>query len=72
MQAQRGSNVHVRDGISEAEFVSLRQKRDATLAAPVLILPSLQVNIRGRALPPPEGDGEVYLKVPINRFRKQA
>lgn len=65
---QRASNVHVRDGVTEAEFVKMREARDATLAAPVLILPSLQVNIRAGALPPPEADGEVYLKLPVNRL----
>lgn len=63
---QRQSNVHVRDGVTEAEFVSTRTKRDRTLAAPKLILPSLQVNIRGGALPAPEQDGRVYLKTPVN------
>jgi hypothetical protein len=58
----------VRDGVSEEAFVALRTARDATLAAPVLILPSLQVNIRAGALPPPESDGEVYLKLPVNRL----
>jgi glyoxylase-like metal-dependent hydrolase (beta-lactamase superfamily II) len=64
----RAHNVHVRDGISEDEFVAMREARDATLEAPVLILPSLQVNIRGGALPPPDSDGEVYLRIPVNRM----
>lgn len=62
---QRAANVHAREGVSEAEFVALRQARDATLAPPVLILPSLQVNIRAGALPPPTQEGHVYLRLPV-------
>ena len=65
---QRAYNVHVHDGVSEAEFTAMRRARDATLAPPVLILPSLQVNIRAGALPPPEDDGHTYLKLPVNRL----
>jgi glyoxylase-like metal-dependent hydrolase (beta-lactamase superfamily II) len=64
---QRTSNVHVRDGVTEDEFVAMREARDATLAAPTLILPSLQVNIRGGALPPASRSGRVFLKVPVTR-----
>ncbi len=63
---QRASNVHVRDGVSEAEFVAMRAGRDKTLEAPLLILPSLQVNIRAGALPPPSPGGQVYLRLPVN------
>ncbi len=63
---ERATNVHIRDGVSEAEFVEMRRARDKTLAAPRLILPSLQVNIRGGALPAPEPDGKVYLRTPVN------
>lgn len=63
---ERASNVHVHDGVSEEAFVQLRQERDKTLPAPKLILPSLQVNIRGGALPKPEEDGRVYLKTPVS------
>ncbi|GBQ20694.1 MBL fold metallo-hydrolase [Acidiphilium acidophilum] len=63
---QKAKNVQIREGISEDEFVAMRQKRDATLAAPVLILPSLQVNIRGGDLPDPSGNGRRYLKIPLN------
>lgn len=66
--AQRDGNVHVHDGVSEDAFVAMRRARDATLAAPTLILPSLQVNIRAGVLPPPEADGRAYLKLPINRL----
>ena len=63
---ERARNVHVHDGISEDAFVEMREARDKTLAAPRLILPSLQVNIRAGALPPAESDGKVYLKLPVN------
>lgn len=63
---QRAHNIHVRDGISEDEFVSMRMKRDATLEMPTLILPSIQVNIRGGALPPAEDNGVAYLRIPLN------
>ena len=62
---ERAHNIHVHDGVSEEAFVSLRRARDKTLAAPKLILPSLQVNIRGGALPGAEADGRVYLKTPV-------
>ena len=65
---QRKTNVHVHDGISEEEFVKMRTERDATLGMPRLIIPSVQVNMRAGELPPAEDDGEVYLKVPLNRF----
>ena len=65
---QRAANVHVHDGVDEAAFVAMRKARDATLGAPRLILPSLQVNIRGGEMPPPEDDGRVYLKIPVNRL----
>lgn len=66
----RAKNIHIHDGISEAEFVAMRTGRDKTLAPPVLILPSLQVNIRAGAMPPAENDGHIYLKLPINRLGK--
>ncbi len=64
--AQRAHNIHARDDIGEAEFVQMRQARDATLDVPTLILPSIQVNIRAGQLPPPEDDGVSYLKIPLN------
>lgn len=63
---QRRANLHVHDGVSEAEFVAMREARDATLEAPLLILPSLQVNIRAGAMPPASAGGHVYLRLPIN------
>ena len=65
---QRAHNVHVHEGIDEEAFVKMRTERDATLAMPRLILPSVQVNMRAGHMPPAEDDGQVYLKVPINRF----
>ncbi|MBN9317936.1 MAG: MBL fold metallo-hydrolase [Devosia sp.] len=64
--AERTHNVHVRDGIGEDEFVQMREARDATLGMPRLIIPSLQVNMRGGHLPPKDEDGKVFLKVPVN------
>ena len=63
---QRAHNIHVRDGISEAAFVAMRQARDATLEVPTLILPSIQVNVRAGALPPADDNGVAYLRSPIN------
>ncbi len=63
---QREANVHVRNGISEDAFVAMRQARDATLGMPVLIVPSVQVNMRAGELPPPESNGTRYLKIPLN------
>lgn len=66
VREQRLRNVHIRDGVGEADFVDMRRARDRTLAAPRLILPSLQVNIEAGALPRAEGNGVVYLKTPVN------
>ena len=63
---QRAGNVHVHDGVSEAGFVEMRTKRDATLEMPTLILPSVQVNMRAGCLPPPEDNGVRYLKIPLD------
>jgi glyoxylase-like metal-dependent hydrolase (beta-lactamase superfamily II) len=63
---QRASNIHVRDGISEVEFVAMRKARDATLEVPTLILPSIQVNVRAGQLPPPDENGVSYLRIPLN------
>ncbi len=66
VEAQREQNIHVHDGVSEADFVAMRTARDATLDMPVLMLPSVQVNMRGGALPPAENNGVAYLKIPLN------
>jgi glyoxylase-like metal-dependent hydrolase (beta-lactamase superfamily II) len=63
---QRDSNIHLRAATTEGEFVAMRRARDATLDVPNLIIPSVQVNIRGGRLPPPEADGVSYLKVPLD------
>jgi glyoxylase-like metal-dependent hydrolase (beta-lactamase superfamily II) len=68
VKAQREDNVHLRGGVSEADYVAMRTARDRTLALPALILPSVQVNIRAGALPPPEANGIAYLKIPLDRF----
>ncbi len=63
---EREKNIHVRNGISEEEFVAMRQARDATLSMPTLILPSVQVNMRAGQLPEPESNGTRYIKIPLN------
>ena len=63
---ERAHNIHVRDGISEDEYVAMRQARDKTLGMPRLTLPSLQVNIRAGHLPEPDASGKRFLKVPVN------
>jgi glyoxylase-like metal-dependent hydrolase (beta-lactamase superfamily II) len=65
---QRASNVQAHEGVTEDEFVALRAARDAKLDVPKLILPSVQVNLRGGRLPPPEDNGVRYLKIPIDRL----
>ena len=64
--AQKLGNIHVKDGINEAEFVEMRERRDANLAMPRLIIPSVQLNIDAGQFPKPEDNGTRYLKVPIN------
>ncbi len=64
--AQRTGNIHIRDGVTEDEFVAMRTQRDATLSMPKLILPSVQVNMNGGRPPEPEDNGVRYLKVPLN------
>lgn len=63
---QRAHNIHIGGGVSEDAFVAMREARDATLGAPQLILPSLQVNIRAGDLPPPDTNGQRYLRLPLN------
>lgn len=64
--AQKLGNIHVKDGINEAEFVEMRERRDANLEMPRLIIPSVQLNIDAGQFPKPEDNGTRYLKVPIN------
>ncbi|MFM8623030.1 MAG: MBL fold metallo-hydrolase [Betaproteobacteria bacterium] len=63
---QKTHNIHVHEGISEAQFVTMRTERDATLEMPILILPAVQVNIRAGRMPPSEANGVAYLKIPVN------
>ena len=65
---EREHNIHVHSGVTEDEFVAVREARDATLAMPKLIIPSLQVNMRAGQLPPKDRDGKTYLKVPVNQL----
>jgi glyoxylase-like metal-dependent hydrolase (beta-lactamase superfamily II) len=66
VRAQREHNVHVHEGISEAQFVAMRTQRDATLEMPVLILPAIQLNMQAGEMPPLESNGVRYFKIPIN------
>jgi glyoxylase-like metal-dependent hydrolase (beta-lactamase superfamily II) len=68
MLAELTGNVHIHEGVSEEQFVEMRTQRDATLGMPKLILPALQVNMRGGHLPEPEDDGVSYLKLPVNQL----
>lgn len=63
---QRAANKHVKDGVSEAEYVEMRTTRDATLSFPKLLLPSIQVNVDGARLPEPDSNGVRYLRIPVN------
>lgn len=63
---ERAHNIHVKDGVGEDEFVAMREARDKTLDMPKLIIPSLQINMRAGRMPPKDGNGKVFLKVPIN------
>jgi glyoxylase-like metal-dependent hydrolase (beta-lactamase superfamily II) len=63
---ERANNPHVKDGIGEDEFVAMREARDASLASPRLLMPSIQVNIRAGRLPPADSNGVRYLKIPVN------
>lgn len=68
MLAERTGNVHIHEGVSEEDFVEMRAQRDATLSMPKLILPSIQVNMRGGRMPEPEENGVSYLKLPLNQL----
>jgi hypothetical protein len=65
---QKALNVHIGSGRSIEEFVNMRDSRDATLGMPRLILPSLQVNMRAGQMPPADEQGNVYLKLPVNKL----
>ena len=68
VKAQKMSNIHVKAGVTESEFVQMRERRDATLSMPKLIIPAVQVNIDAGNLPAPEANGVRYLKVPLNHL----
>ena len=65
VQAQRDQNVHIKDGVTEDEYVAMREARDAKLAAPALLMPSIQVNMRAGRFPPAEANGVRYMMVPV-------
>jgi hypothetical protein len=65
---QKALNIHVGEGKSAEDFVKMRDARDATLAMPKLIIPSLQVNMRAGQMPEPDAQGDVFLKVPVNKI----
>ncbi|WP_339528357.1 MBL fold metallo-hydrolase [Pseudomonas mucidolens] len=65
---QRAGNIHVHDGVDEAQFVAMRTQRDAGLGMPTLLLPAIQVNVRAGHMPPAEDNGVVYLKIPLNQL----
>jgi glyoxylase-like metal-dependent hydrolase (beta-lactamase superfamily II) len=67
---QRRRNIHAHDGVTEDEFVRMREERDRALPFPALLLDALQINIRGGRLPEPEDNGVSYLKIPLNYFRE--
>lgn len=66
---QKTTNIHLRDGVSEDAYAAMRKARDENLAVPALLLPAVQVNMRGGFPPLPEGNGVSYLKIPLNTFR---
>lgn len=68
VREQRQHNIHIHEGVDEDEFVTMREKRDATLGMPKLILPSIQINMRAGSFPPKEDNGMSYLKLPLNHF----
>ena len=72
VKAQKENNIHIRQGITEEQFVEMRQQRDASLAMPRLIIPAIQVNIRAGAFPPVENNGVAYLKMPLNFLGRKA
>jgi glyoxylase-like metal-dependent hydrolase (beta-lactamase superfamily II) len=69
VKAQKRHNIHVKVGISEGEFVAMREARDATLSTPDLIMPSIQLNMRAGKMPLPENNGETYLKIPLSGLK---
>ena len=66
---QKANNIHLKDGVGEDDYVAMRKARDEKLAVPALLLPAVQINMRGGYLPPPEDNGVSYIKIPLNTFR---
>ena len=66
---QKIHNIHVKAGISEGEFITMRETRDSNLSMPDLIMPSIQLNMRAGKMPPPENNGETYLKIPLSGLK---
>lgn len=66
---QKANNIHLKDGVSEDDYVAMRKARDEKLAVPALLLPAVQINMRGGYPPPPEDNGVSYIKIPLNTFR---
>jgi hypothetical protein len=65
---QRAQNLHIHDGVAEADFIAMREARDKTLEIPALIIPSIQVNMRAGRMPAPDSNGTTYLRLPLNRL----
>lgn len=66
VREERSQNIHIHDGVTQEQFVEMRNKRDVSLEMPVLILPAIQINIRAGEMPPKEGNGVSYAKIPLN------
>jgi len=66
---QKAANIHLKDGVSEDDYVAMRKARDEKLAVPALLLPAVQINMRGGFPPAPEDNGVSYIKIPLNTFR---
>lgn len=69
IQTQKNQNIHIHDATTKDDFVEMRNKRDAGLSMPKLILPSIQINMKAGQLPEPEENGVSYLKLPLNYFK---
>jgi hypothetical protein len=66
VREELSQNIHIHDGVTQEQFVEMRNKRDVSLEMPVLILPAIQINIRAGEMPPKEGNGVSYAKIPLN------
>ena len=68
VEEERSQNIHIRDGVTQEQFVEMRNTRDASLEMPVLILPAIQINIRAGEMPPKESNGVAYAKIPLDHL----